>query len=114
MHGNSLRTNTNEYHSIAVYDDLKKSSEATEKRVQALEQRLQGLAIGGSASSAAPVPAAAKPASAKNDDDDDMDLFGSDSEEDEAAAKVREQRLADYAAKKSKSMCFNKMTSVLT
>jgi len=34
-------------------------------------------------------------------DDDDVDLFGSDDEDDEAA-KVREQRLAEYAAKKSK------------
>lgn len=39
-----------------------------------------------------------------DDDDDDVDLFGSDSDgEDDAAAKVREERLAAYAAKKSKS-----------
>jgi len=42
---------------------------------------------------------AAKPAA--NDDDDDVDLFGSD-EEDADAAKVREQRLKEYAAKKEK------------
>jgi len=36
------------------------------------------------------------------DDDDDVDLFGSEDEEDSEAAKVREQRLAEYAAKKSK------------
>ncbi|XP_076635869.1 putative elongation factor 1-delta isoform X4 [Colletes latitarsis] len=36
-------------------------------------------------------------------EDDDVDLFGSDSEgEDAEAAKIREQRLAAYAAKKSK------------
>lgn len=35
------------------------------------------------------------------DDDDDVDLFGSDSEDDEAANKVREERLAAYAEKKS-------------
>jgi len=34
-------------------------------------------------------------------DDDDIDLFGSD-EEDEEAAKVKEQRLKEYAEKKSK------------
>merc|ERR1711950_77520 len=35
------------------------------------------------------------------DDDDDVDLFGSDEEEEDAdAAKVREERLAAYAAKK--------------
>jgi len=45
-------------------------------------------------------PAAKAPAPA--DDDDDVDLFGSDEEEDAEAAKVREQRLAEYANKKSK------------
>lgn len=46
-----------------------------------------------------------KPAKPDVDDDDDgVDLFGSDSEEEtEAASKVREERLAAYAAKKSKS-----------
>jgi len=38
----------------------------------------------------------------KDQGDDDVDLFGSDSEEDEAALEVRQKRLADYAAKKSK------------
>lgn len=42
----------------------------------------------------------AKPA-AKDDDDDDVDLFGSDDEEDAEAAKIREERLAAYAQKKS-------------
>merc|ERR1719309_1570604 len=38
-----------------------------------------------------------------DDDDDDVDLFGSDDEEEDAeAARVREERLAAYAAKKSK------------
>ncbi|XP_060537266.1 probable elongation factor 1-delta [Cylas formicarius] len=39
----------------------------------------------------------------QNDDDDDIDLFASGSdEEDEETAKIREERLAAYAAKKSK------------
>lgn len=42
----------------------------------------------------------------KDQDDDDVDLFGSDSEEDEEALKVRQKRLADYEAKKSKSIAF--------
>ncbi|KAF2173328.1 hypothetical protein M409DRAFT_17268 [Zasmidium cellare ATCC 36951] len=38
----------------------------------------------------------------KEEDDDEVDLFGSDDEEEDAeAAKVREQRLAEYAAKKA-------------
>lgn len=40
-------------------------------------------------------------------EEDDVDLFGSDSEdEDDQANKVREERLAAYAAKKSKSKRF--------
>ena len=36
-----------------------------------------------------------------DDDDDEVDLFGSDDEEEDAeAAKIREQRLAEYADKK--------------
>lgn len=45
-----------------------------------------------------------KPEAKEEDDDDDVDLFGSDSEgENDAAAKLREERLAAYAAKKAKS-----------
>jgi len=45
-------------------------------------------------------PAAA--AAAEADDDEDVDLFGSDDEEEDAEAeKIREQRLAEYAAKKA-------------
>lgn len=51
------------------------------------------------ASAYGPVAAAeSKPAA----DEDDIDLFGSDDEEvDEAAEKLRQQRLAEYAAKKA-------------
>ncbi|KAI9280326.1 hypothetical protein BC943DRAFT_330874, partial [Umbelopsis sp. AD052] len=45
---------------------------------------------------------AAAPAAAAEEDDDDIDLFGSDDEEvDEAAEKLKAQRLAEYAAKKA-------------
>lgn len=41
---------------------------------------------------------------ADDDDDDGVDLFGSDDEEENAdAAKIREERLAEYNAKKAKS-----------
>ncbi|XP_055383391.1 probable elongation factor 1-beta [Condylostylus longicornis] len=46
------------------------------------------------------------------DDDDDVDLFGSD-EEDAEAAKIREERLAAYAAKKSKKPALIAKSSVL-
>ncbi|KAJ8923697.1 hypothetical protein NQ315_010278 [Exocentrus adspersus] len=46
---------------------------------------------------------AAAPKQDEEDEDDGVDLFASDSEEEnEAAAKIREERLAAYAAKKSK------------
>jgi len=47
-------------------------------------------------------------------DDDDVDLFGSDDEEeDEEAAKIREARLAAYAAKKEKKPTIIAKSSVL-
>ncbi|KAH3678153.1 hypothetical protein WICMUC_001669 [Wickerhamomyces mucosus] len=47
----------------------------------------------------APAPAAA----AEEEDDEDVDLFGSEDEDevDEAAEKLKQQRLAEYAAKKA-------------
>jgi len=73
------------YNHIKSFGDLKKSFPA---------------ATGGTnVTNGAPAKPAAAPAPA--DDDDDVDLFGSD-EEDEDAAKIREERLAAYADKKSK------------
>lgn len=77
-----------------VVDELKKLQLQSENRIKSLEERLGGVKL-----DAAP----AKAPAAKSDDDDDVDLFGSESEEeDDQAAKIREQRLAEYAAKKSK------------
>ncbi|KAJ3639878.1 hypothetical protein Zmor_003249 [Zophobas morio] len=57
----------------------------------------------GKVTSTAKATATVKPNASKLEDDDDVDLFASDSEgEDEAAAKIREERLAAYNAKKSK------------
>lgn len=54
------------------------------------------------------------PASTADDDDDDVDLFGSDDEaESEAAARIKEQRLAEYAAKKSKKPALIAKSSIL-
>jgi len=84
-----------------IVEQLKKTSLRSEDRISRLESRLGSLGNGAPAQ-AAPQGAAANNNN-KSDDDDGVDLFGSDSEdEDEAAAKVREQRLAEYAAKKSK------------
>ncbi|CDK29595.1 unnamed protein product [Kuraishia capsulata CBS 1993] len=47
-------------------------------------------------------PAGAKEVAAEEDDDDEVDLFGSDDDEvDAEAEKVKQQRLAEYAAKKA-------------
>lgn len=64
--------------------------------------------------SAVPQCAGAKPTvAAAADDDDDVDLFGSDEEEDAEADKIREERLAAYAAKKSKKPALIAKSSVL-
>lgn len=65
-----------------------------------------------------PQVAGAKPtvvaAPAVADDDDDIDLFGSDEEEEDVeAARIREERLAAYAAKKSKKPVLIAKSSVL-
>jgi len=70
-----------------------------ESRVNALETPAPYLAICPAKPEAAP-KSEAKP---EADGDDDVDLFGSDDEEDDAeAARIREERLAAYAAKKAK------------
>ena len=56
-------------------------------------------------------PAGGAAAAKKDEDDDDFDLFGSDDEDAEAAAKLKEERIAAYAAKKSKSMYHPKKIS---
>lgn len=72
------------------------------------------MSVGAEASpkaTAAPLP---PPAKATNNDDEDLDLFGSDDEEEDAeAAKIREQRLADYAARKGKKPALIAKSSVL-
>ncbi|XP_041699252.2 LOW QUALITY PROTEIN: elongation factor 1-beta [Coregonus clupeaformis] len=47
------------------------------------------------------------------DGDDDMDLFGSDEEEDAEAEKLKEERIAAYAAKKSKKPTLIAKSSIL-
>ena len=55
---------------------------------------------------AAKKPAPPSSDSDDSDDDDDVDLFGSDDDETKAAAeKIKQERLAAYAAKKAKSEC---------
>ncbi|CAG9816659.1 unnamed protein product [Phaedon cochleariae] len=90
--------------------EFEKSMSAILKHIDALDIRVSSMEQ--NLNQARPMhqiqmPSPAQPAPPSNratqDDDDDVDLFGSDSDgESEAAAKVREERLAAYAAKKSK------------
>ncbi|KAH8375244.1 probable elongation factor 1-beta [Drosophila serrata] len=58
-------------------------------------------------------PTVAAPAKPAADDDDDVDLFGSDDEEDEEAERIKQERVAAYAAKKSKKPALIAKSSVL-
>ncbi|XP_020706968.1 elongation factor 1-beta' [Athalia rosae] len=66
-------------------------------------------AILGDIKAAAP----AKAAQPANNDDDDVDLFGSDEEEDAEAAKIREERVKAYAAKKSNKPALIAKSSII-
>jgi len=95
--------------------DLKKVTSDLKAMIVKLEGRVAAIEKAKPAAAAA-APAKAAPAPAADDeDDDDVDLFGSESEEEESeeAAKVREERLAAYAAKKSKKPALIAKTSVL-
>lgn len=95
--------------------DLKKVTSDLKAMVLKLEGRVAAIEKAKPAAAAAAAPAKAAPAPAADDEDDDVDLFGSESdeEEDAEAAKVREERLAAYAAKKSKKPALIAKTSVL-
>ncbi|XP_068612436.1 elongation factor 1-beta [Brachionichthys hirsutus] len=53
------------------------------------------------------------PTSKDDDDDDDIDLFGSDEEEDVEMTRLKEKRLAEYAAKKAKKPALIAKSSIL-
>lgn len=56
----------------------------------------------------------AAPPAASDEDDDDIDLFGSDDDEaEEEAARIKEQRLAEYAARKAKKPAIVAKSSIL-
>jgi len=87
---------------------LKKVTEDLKTVISKLESRVAALEGGKPASAPAAAPAAAAA------DDDDVDLFGSDSEEDdEEKARVTAERLKAYADKKSKKPALIAKTSVL-
>ncbi|KAG5877573.1 hypothetical protein JTB14_003725 [Gonioctena quinquepunctata] len=87
--------------------EFEKSIDAILKHLNSLDSRISSLE--GTLKQSKPVhsiqvPKPSAPPQTEDDADDGVDLFASDSEdeESEAAAKIREERLAAYAAKKSK------------
>jgi len=61
------------------------------------------VVVGGGAAAAAPArPAKKVEEEEEEEDDDDFDMFGSDDEVDEEAERIKAERLAAYAEKKSK------------
>ena len=87
------------FNALRWYNHINSYKEAERK---AFAGKAKALNEYGSASGTA-AAAAAAPAK-KKDDDDDVDLFGSDEEEeDPEAARIREERLKLYAAKKGNS-----------
>jgi len=93
----------------SVTNDLKNMVTKLSSRVEQLEKSTT------SAPAAAPVKAAppAKKEEKEEEEDDDFDMFGSDEEEDEEAEKIKQERLAAYAAKKSKKPALIAKSSVL-
>ncbi|XP_061935389.1 probable elongation factor 1-delta isoform X1 [Apis cerana] len=87
----------------SVFQELKNTVEKLEERVKALEIKIRTFVPADPIVCPAKPQQASKPTQEKADDDEDVDLFGSDSEaKDAEAAKLREERLAAYAAKKAK------------
>jgi len=104
-----------------VTNDLKNMVTKLSTRVEQLEKKAVVPAAAPTAAPAKTTPAVpAKAALPKkeekeeeDDDDDDFDMFASDDEEDAEAEKIKQERLAAYAAKKSKKPAVIAKSSVL-
>ncbi|XP_069813062.1 elongation factor 1-delta isoform X1 [Dendropsophus ebraccatus] len=101
-----------------VVKDLQSAISKLESRISTLEKsatsapRPPAVCKLPAAAPARP-PAAAPQQKAEEDDDDDIDLFGSDEEEDSEAVRIREERLRQYAEKKSKKPGLIAKSSIL-
>lgn len=102
-----------------VVQDLQQAISKLEARLSALEKSSPAhRATAPQTQHVSPMrqvePPTRKAATATEDDeDDDIDLFGSDEEEDKEAAKLREERLRQYAEKKAKKPVLVAKSSIL-
>ncbi|XP_046884402.1 eukaryotic translation elongation factor 1 delta a (guanine nucleotide exchange protein) isoform X2 [Hypomesus transpacificus] len=94
-----------------VVGDLRAALSKLESRVSSLEKTPKSEAAVPCAKAASVQQV--KAAQNGDDDDDDMDLFGSDEEEDAEAERIKEERVAAYAAKKSKKPALIAKSSIL-
>lgn len=80
------------FHAVRFFNHISSFSEAERKAFPGTRKAADQYGSGGSSAAAAPA----------KKEDDDIDLFGSDEEEEsEEKARIREERLQAYAAKKS-------------
>jgi len=104
-----------------VTTDLKNMVTKLSSRVEQLEKKTVAPAAAAApvkaAPAAAPVKVAPPPAKKEEEeeDDDDFDMFGSDDDDevDEEAEKLKQERLAAYAAKKGKKPALIAKSSIL-
>jgi elongation factor 1-delta len=105
-----------------VTTDLKNMVTKLSSRVEQLEKKTVAPAAAAApvkaAPAAAPVKVAPPPAKKEEEeeDDDDFDMFGSDDDDDEVdeeAEKLKQERLAAYAAKKGKKPALIAKSSIL-
>jgi len=93
--------------------ELKKLIEDLTKRMSSLEMRMAKVE-GSPEPAVTEKPKDAKKSESKDDNDDDFDLFGSsDEEDDDEAERIKAERLAQYAEKKSKKKAVIAKSSIL-
>ncbi|XP_035860955.1 eukaryotic translation elongation factor 1 delta a (guanine nucleotide exchange protein) isoform X9 [Sander lucioperca] len=103
----SMELENQTLHKVVV--EMRAALQKLESRVAMLEKSPAAVPCAKSA----PVKAApVKPVKVENGDDDDIDLFGSD-EDDEEAARLKQERVDAYAAKKSKKPALIAKSSIL-
>ncbi|XP_078120222.1 eukaryotic translation elongation factor 1 delta a (guanine nucleotide exchange protein) isoform X2 [Sander vitreus] len=100
----SMELENQTLHKVVV--EMRAALQKLESRVAMLEKSPAAVPCAKSA------PVKAAPVKVENGDDDDIDLFGSD-EDDEEAARLKQERVDAYAAKKSKKPALIAKSSIL-